>query len=42
LFEEKSTRLLKEIESAFKGPKSLKMAKIHFWQKLKNEAFIKK
>jgi hypothetical protein len=42
LLEEKSIRLLKEIESAFKGPKSLKIAKMHFWQKLKNEAFVKK
>ena len=29
----------KKIENAFKGPKSLKMIKTYFWQKLKNEAF---
>jgi hypothetical protein len=29
----------KKIESTFK---SEKMAKIHFWQKFKNEAFVKK
>jgi hypothetical protein len=32
----------KNIKSAFKDPKSLKMAKTHFWQKLKNEAFLPK
>jgi hypothetical protein len=37
----KNTRLVKKIESVFKGSKSLKMAKTHFWQKLKNEAFAK-
>jgi hypothetical protein len=32
----------KKIKSAFKGPKSLKIAKKHFWQKLENEAFAQK
>ena len=32
----------KKIISAFNGPKSLKIAKTHFWQKLKNEAFAQK
>jgi hypothetical protein len=32
----------KKIKSAFKDLKSLKIAKTHFWQKLKNEVFAKK
>ena len=32
----------KKIESTFKDFKSNKMTKMHFWQKLKNEAFVKK
>jgi hypothetical protein len=32
----------KKIKIAFKGPKSLKIAQTHFWQKLKNEAFAQK
>jgi hypothetical protein len=32
----------KKIKSAFQGPKSLKIVKTHFWQKLKNEAFAQK
>jgi hypothetical protein len=31
-----------KIENALKSPKSLKMAKTHFWQKLKNKTFAKK
>jgi hypothetical protein len=38
----KNTLLVKIIESAFEDPKSLKMFKTHFQQKLKNEAFAKK
>jgi hypothetical protein len=34
--------LVKKLKALFKGPKSLKMVKIHFWQKLKNEAFAQK
>jgi hypothetical protein len=30
------------MKSAFKSPKSLKMGKMRFWQKLKNEAFAQK
>jgi acetate kinase len=40
LFEEKSIHLIKEIKSAFKGLKNLKIAKTHFWQNLKNEAYV--
>jgi hypothetical protein len=32
----------KKIKSTFKDPKSLNMAKMHFWEKLKNEAFAQK
>jgi hypothetical protein len=34
--------LVKKIESAFKCLKSLKIAQMHFWQKLKNEVFAQK
>jgi hypothetical protein len=37
-----NSRLVKKIKRVFKGPKSLKMAQKHFWQKLKNKAFAKK
>ena len=33
--------MVRKTESAFKGPKNIKMAKMHFWQNLKNEAFAK-
>jgi CRISPR/Cas system-associated protein Csx1 len=32
----------KKIKSIFKGLKSLKIVKMHFWQKLKSKAFAKK
>jgi hypothetical protein len=31
----------KKIKNDFKGRKSLKIVKTHFWQNLKNEAFVK-
>jgi hypothetical protein len=37
-----NSRLVKKIKSVFKCSKSLKMAKKHFGQKLKNKAFAKK
>ena len=44
--EEKSIRLVKEIENIFKGPKNKtkkkKKVKTHFLQKLKNKTFTKK
>ena len=36
------SRLVKKIKNAFKSPKSLKIVKKYFWQKLKNEAFAQK
>jgi hypothetical protein len=32
----------KKIKSVFKGLKSLKIVKMHFWKKLKSKAFAKK
>jgi hypothetical protein len=46
LFEQKKKKgihlIKKKIKSDFKGPESLKMAKMYFWQKLKNEVFAQK
>jgi hypothetical protein len=42
-FEENSTRLVKiKNKSSFKGLKSLKIVKTHFWQKIKNKTFAQK
>ena len=39
MFEKKKLLFGKKIKSAFKGSKSLKIAKIHFWQKLQKTLF---
>ena len=31
----------KKIKNAFNGPKSLKVVKMYFWQKFKNDTFTK-